>query len=439
MKFLSKASLPPDLRGSGQLWKKEKDFVTAWLDLSKMPPLAIHEGLIDPDLALRLAHEDTTRAALKNHSSPEALDHFVAAFCRQVPRDLSVHSRYYTWRSIAEQLGGPETARIFVAVMTDKASLQKSGRQVPFAGNLYLHGAAGVLAHIGDATCIPAVLLCIFRLYRMKERFLHGWVHNQLTAIIKRLALSPADLEDWCVPDAAEADEVPEFRKEQVLRLQKAMFTDRRWAIEMFDRRIVHQLVMAPLAAGLVWGYYDETGKLIQPFVIGPGSVGSGSEYPAAPAGASAGASVGIVHPVHLPAPEATRWRKRANHLNAPFEQWNVAAQVLSPEELKGDRIPRLPGIKLPAATLLCRLEALGWQRTKDRTMFQFHGRPFPELGVRAVIRYTGIPLTHGEEWPDQSVLECFFTADRQQISLSQVSPIAISVVLADLEALGGK
>ena len=71
--------------------------------------------------------------------------------------------------------------------------------------------------------------------------------------------------------------------------------------------------------------------------------------------------------------------------------------------------------------------------------MFQFHGRPFPELGVRAVIRYTGIPLTHGEEWPDQSVLECFFTADRQQISLSQVSPIAISAVLADLEALGRK
>jgi hypothetical protein len=425
MKFLDEASLPRELQGSGQFWQKEKKFASAWLDLTKVPPLPIREGLIGPDLALQLAHEKTTRAALKKHATPQALDHFVAGFCRQVPEDPSVHFRYNAWRSIAEELGGPETAAIFLPAMTDKAFLHEA--PPGFGGHPYVHAAAGVLAGTGDASCLPALILCRYRFRRMRNHFMEGWLNDQLVKIVKRLALPPAGLEDWCLPDAAEPDEIPEFRKDQAPRLRKAMLTDRRWTVAMFDRRIVRQPVMAPLAAGLVWGYYNQAGRLIQPFLIGPGF-----EYPPPPADAS----VGVVHPVHLPSAEAARWRERAKQLKAPFDQWSVPAQALSAQDLQGDRIPRLPAIKLPAATLLCRLEALGWQRPKDRRLFQFHGRPFPELGVCAVIRYTGIPLTYGSEWPDQSLLECFFVTARKQIPLSQVSPIAISAVLADLEAL---
>jgi hypothetical protein len=285
-----------------------------------------------------------------------------------------------------------------------------------------------VLAHIGDVTCLPAMILCLFRFYRLQHRFLHGWVNGQVAAIAKRLAISPADWEDWCVPDLAEPDELEVLSKEQSARLEKAMSTERRWSVAAFDRRIVHQAILGPLAAGLVWGYFDVDGRLLLPFLIHPDL-----SYPAAPPGAV----VGIVHPAHLTAENVAHWRQRTADLPTPFDQWKPEVLALSAQELAGDRILRLPTVGFPAATLLCRLEAMGWTRPKGKTLLKFHRRAFPEFGMGAIVEYSGIPLAYGGEWTEQRIEACFFAAHCERIPISKVSPIAISAVLADLEALG--
>jgi hypothetical protein len=428
MKFLEPSSLPPELQVSTNFWQKEQKHVHRWLDVAKLPPLRIRDGYIAAELAVALVHgPKEVLAALQKHSDTATLDHFIAEFCRQVPDDEAVHFTYNGWRWAAHELGGPETAAVMVNVVSAKFSLRKT----PYSSegqNGLVHAAAGVLAHIGDVSSLPAMILCLFRFYRLKHRFLHGWVREQTAALLKRLAVSVPDQEDWCVPDLAEPDEIEELSKEQSARLQKAMLTERRWSVVMFDRRVVHQSIVGPLAAGLVWGYFDSHGKLQHAFLIGPDL-----SYQTAPKDAT----VGIVHPAHLTSAEAAKWRERAAELPAPFDQWNLQVRALSAQELEGELIPRLPNVTLPAATLICRLEEMGWTRPKGGKMLKFHGRLFPEFGMGAIIQYSGIPLTHGGEWTDQKIEACFFAAHQKRIPLSKVSPIAISTVLSDLEALG--
>ncbi|HTS27725.1 MAG TPA: DUF4132 domain-containing protein [Bryobacteraceae bacterium] len=413
MTFLSLASLPPDLQNP-RIGATEKRATIPWLDPVKLPPIPIGDGWIDPDTALTLVHDQPPfRHALRKHSSPEALDRFAAEFCRQLPDSPLLYNRYMTWLLIGQDLGGPETAAVMAAAMTRH-------NVTP----MLRHGAAYVLAEIGDRTHLPAMTLCLFR---MEPGFYRNCVQEQFSALVKRLNLSPAALEDWTLPDEAEPAENAVLGAGQAARLERAMLTGHRWPAQIFDRRIARQPIMRPLAAGLVWGYFDDAGRILQAFLIGPAA-----DYPAPPADAT----VGIVHPSHLSTEGAACWKERSRDLRAPFAQWSAPAHLLSPEEASGDRITRLPAAAMPAARLLCRLEALGWHRPKARCRLEFHTRPFTELGVTAVIRYSGIPLSYGGEWSDQSIMSCYFEKRQDRLPLQKVSPIAISAVLSDLQAL---
>jgi hypothetical protein len=289
---------------------------------------------------------------------------------------------------------------------------------------MFVHGAADALAKIGDRASLPAIAVALMR---ADPSYFRPHLQTRLNEIALRAKLSPSELDDWSVPDDADAEESAALVSTQSARLDRAMRGGRRWTVTNFDLRIARQPVMAPLAAGLVWGYFDDADRLIEPFVIN-----SGAEYPPAPEGAT----VGIVHPAHLSPDDRQRWRERVQDRVPPFSQWDARAQSLSAEDMAGDRIAKLPAVQIPAAHLLTRLESLGWQRPRSRTKLEFHTRPFADLGLTAVIRYTGIPLAYGSEWTEQSIVDCHFEANGETIPLSRVSPIAISAVLSDLEAL---
>ncbi len=408
MKFLNEGSLPADLRGA-RMGSTLKATLT-WLDPSKLSPLPVDDGWIDVDTALTIVHEAPKfRAALKKHSQAGALDRFAAEICRQLPNSDNCG----VFRLIAEDLGGHETADVLAVVMNSKTA------------EMVRHWAVVALRKIGDKTHLPALALFRVRVKAQDARLFEQWTFNPY---MLRLKLTQGELEDWFLPDEGRPNEVAVFYTGQPARLERALVSGRRWTVDTFDRRIARQLVMAPLAAGLVWGYFDDAGLLRQPFVIDPET-----EYPAPPPGAT----VGIVHPAHLSAEELVWWRAQSKGLAAPFDQWSPPANVLSAEETASGQIPGLPGIKMPAARLLCRLEALGWQRPKTKTKLEFHTRAFDDLGLTAAIRYSGIPLTYGSEWGEQSIVECFFVRNRERLPLSRVSPIAISAVLGDLNALG--
>ncbi len=415
MTFLDASSLPADLRRV-RVGPTQLKATTDWLDVAKIPPLPVDDAFIDGQLALELSHDqEEIRQALKRHSQPQALDRFVAALCRQLPDAEAVHMRYAIWRFIAIDFGGPETADVLAELLIR-----------PGAAYLLRFGAIQALGVIGSRRHLPAIALVVMRIDQDARR---RPFDAQFAAAASRLKLSQADLEDWSLPDAATPAENQQLRAPQVERLQKAMLSGRRWTVETFEGRILRQPIMAPLAATLVWGYFDQSDRLLQAFLIGPDGA-----CPAPPPNASAG----IVHPAHVSPEEAARWRQETAGLQQPFPQWKSTAISLAPEDAAATSIPRLPDNSLPAAAFLCRLEALGWQRPKTRTRLDHHTRAFPDLGITAVIRYTGIPLQFGGEWTPQAITDCFFTAGKDPLPLSRVSPIAVSSVLGDLQSLAG-
>ena len=414
MNFLSPSSLPADLQGA-RYSPAQLQQTLPWLDISKLPPLPIGGSWIDAETALTLAHDvPKFRIALKKHSNPEALDRFAAAFSVQFLRVEKYSPAFAISISMVLDLGGHETASAVAAALTNQSIA------------LYLRNAAAdIVARVGNKTHLPALSLRLMRLQPGIERNLAQRSFAQFT---KRLALPDDELEDWSLADGVDPTEFSAVHAAQRARLERAMLTGRLWRQETFDCRIARHPVMAPLAAGLVWGCFDDAGRLLLPFVIA-----SNGDYPAPPSDAS----VGIVHPAHLAPEDLVHWKEESAKLKAPFPQFGPPARVLSHEETQADQITRLPATTMSAARLLIRLEALGWQRPKAATRLEFHTRAFDGLGVTAVIRYTGIPLVYPGEWGDQSIVSCHFENRQKQLPLLRVSPIAISAVLADLETLG--
>src|SRR5262249_44454940 len=119
----------------------------------------------------------------------------------------------------------------------------------------------------------------------------------------------------------------------------------------------------------------------------------------------------------------------------------------------RGQRVlTRFKPHKVPAPALVRILENLGWQRGQawDGGLFHLHAKPFPTLGVTAVVQYDGIPMGAIVDWDDQSIDEVYLT-DRAvksaleldwggqgsaKVAWGNVDPIVRSEVLADIAAV---
>jgi hypothetical protein len=136
---------------------------------------------------------------------------------------------------------------------------------------------------------------------------------------------------------------------------------------------------------------------------------------------------VSIAHPLFLDPREREAWAARIEGEGRvpPFDQWTGAGKRAELD---------LNGIGANPADLMLHLEARGWHRGRPGAdgVIRSHSKLFSDLSQRAVIEYSGIPTKYGGRWSFQTVTGCRFECEKSDVA----SPIAVSVVIDDLEGL---
>ncbi len=258
---------------------------------------------------------------------------------------------------------------------------------------------------------------------------------------------APAAVADWKVLKKA----LREAAKVQAFRLEQAMITGRRWTPDEFQTLLVRHPLMVNLVRRLLWGGYDDKGKLVRTFrVTEEGEYADADDRPCT---LDKVAAVGIVHPLHLSAADRARWGERfADYeIIAPVPQLGRPVYVLEGAESRGKEIKRFTDTKVPATSLWGTLERLGWVRgvPQDAGVVHEHTKPFPASGVTAVLGYEiGVPVGYVEGWEDQRLTAAYFVATSEgrawaggskAVPLGEVNPVVVSEVLADLTELASK
>jgi hypothetical protein len=143
--------------------------------------------------------------------------------------------------------------------------------------------------------------------------------------------------------------------------------------------------------------------------------------------------AVSITHPATIGEEEQGSWKARLAREGrvAPFDQWKGGGKPRSIE---------IAGITLQPSDLMLQLESRGWQRGRRDTggLIRGHTKHFPDLNLRAIVEYAGIPTAFGGRWTPQSIERVRFESETsgEELDRASVSPIALTAVAEDLEAL---
>jgi hypothetical protein len=142
---------------------------------------------------------------------------------------------------------------------------------------------------------------------------------------------------------------------------------------------------------------------------------------------------VSIAHPLMIDERLRGEWTARlaSEGRVPPFDQWKGAGEA-----------PRLDvnGLSANPADLMLHLEVRGWRRGRadSNGLIRWHAKMFPDLAVRAVVEYSGIPTIYGGRWGLQTITDCGFESEstEQRLDKEKVSPIVVGAVIADLAGL---
>jgi hypothetical protein len=242
-----------------------------------------------------------------------------------------------------------------------------------------------------------------------------------------------------------------EVLKVQAARLEQAMVSCRRWRPPEFEKLLVRHPLMINLVRRLLWGGYDESGKLLRCFRVTEESQYADSHDD--PCTLEGLATVGIVHPLHQSEEQRAEWGQLFGdyEIIAPFPQLGRRVHTLEAAEKRQKVITHFKGPKIPAMALVGILDKLGWVRGRpgDGGIVREHTKPFPGAGVTAVVVYDGVPMGYIEGWEDQHLEGAFFLAGldagqgwlttKDALPLGEVDPVAVSEVLGAMAVLASK
>jgi predicted DNA-binding WGR domain protein len=265
-------------------------------------------------------------------------------------------------------------------------------------------------------------------------------------------AKAEAAVADWKVLKKALREAV----KVQAFRLEQAMVVGRRWTPDEFQTLLVQHPLMVNLVRRLLWGGYDGKGKLARTFRVT--EEGEHADADDRPCTLDKLASVGVVHPLHLSVAGRARWGEvfADYEIIAPFPQLGRPLYGLEGDEAKGHEITRFADKKVPGVSVASYLEKSGWQRghVHDHGDFHEHVKHFPSANVTAVTQYEGDLWVSNIADPVKIVIksctfwEGLFVTDfdwyqrvkkNKPLKLSEVDPVVVSEVLADLTFLATK
>lgn len=149
---------------------------------------------------------------------------------------------------------------------------------------------------------------------------------------------------------------------QQVLRLELAMCSRRRWTAPVFRQFLVEHPVVRHLVRRLAWATYGEDGAPRALFrVAEDGSFADTSDDTFT---LEDGASIGIVHALEMkPADAAKMGQVLADYeILQPFPQLGRETFALADAERNGTKLVRVKGAKVPTGKVLG-LESRGWRR----------------------------------------------------------------------------
>lgn len=229
----------------------------------------------------------------------------------------------------------------------------------------------------------------------------------------------------------------------QLLRLELAMCSERRWDEDVFRPFLLEHPLLVHLVRRLVWGAYDpKSGALRTTFRVAEDS--SFADQTDGPLSLPEGSSIGIVHRLALDDRTAAAWGQVLSdyELIQPFEQ--LARSVIRPDEAeaKATALTRVKGIKVPTGKVLG-LDAHGWRRgpPQDGGVVCWYEKPIAGGLVVSMDLDPGIFTGMVSEAPEQTLGEVTLTKDGYEKSgatFGELGAIVFSELARDLDSLRG-
>ncbi|RSN63894.1 DUF4132 domain-containing protein [Actinomadura sp. WAC 06369] len=228
---------------------------------------------------------------------------------------------------------------------------------------------------------------------------------------------------------------------DQIVRLEAAMATGRRWTAEEFRTFVAGHPLMRHLAARLVWTADADAFRVAED---GTFATVRDDVYTL-----PADASVGVAHPLHLDVPAWSEVFADYGILQ-PFPQLGRPVAVPDERERAARRLVRFEGRTVPFGAVL-RLARHGWERTSPQESGIEPGifRPVGEKAYLAVELDPGIAAGEPGYYPEQRIrrvqvvtgLDAWWWAgdgveDPAAPLLGDLDPVIVSEVLVDLATL---
>jgi hypothetical protein len=248
-----------------------------------------------------------------------------------------------------------------------------------------------------------------------------------------------AALRDWKLLKK----QVREVARVQAQRLEQAMIAGRRWPVADFETFLVRHPLLTNLARLLLWGGFDEQGKLVRAFrVTEEGGYADVEDRPCTLEGLAA---VGLAHPLHLGERERSAWGQVFGdyEIIPPFPQLGRRVHLLELGEKQGYELTRFGEAQVQAVAVLGILKKHGWRdsRWEPGLGLQGHYKRFPGPDVTAVVR---LQSASGDSYRVESA--CFLeglveegSAPGAKVRLGEVDPVVVSEVLGTLNVLASK
>ncbi|WP_313916420.1 DUF4132 domain-containing protein [Tahibacter sp.] len=239
---------------------------------------------------------------------------------------------------------------------------------------------------------------------------------------------------------------------QQVLRLEIAMCTRRRWDQAVFERFLAGHPLLRHLVQRLVWGIYEmdagadrQGGRLLQCFRVAED--GSYSDADDAPLSLPQGENIrlGLPHALELPAQAAAAFGQlfADYELMQPFPQLGRESFALSDEERAMLNLERWKGKVVPTGRVLG-LANKGWRRgaAQDGGGIWYFTKPLAgDLAIELSFE-PGIIVGLVDEYPQQTLLQLQVGrpsewGDMQDTKpFATLDPIAASELIRDMQAL---
>jgi hypothetical protein len=248
-----------------------------------------------------------------------------------------------------------------------------------------------------------------------------------------------------------------EVVKGQLIRIENLMVRQFRWPVGRWRELYLRHPVLFPFAVRMIWGVYDEHGKLIHPFRCLEDRTLTDEkdetlELPKK-------GQIGLVHPLELSAEARRAW---ATHLadyeiESPILQMERAVTFPQPDEKQLKLSSKYKGTDLNGMTFKGRAERLGWQRGSviDGGGISSYRKCYPGAGAEALLEVDGMYIGMGMEETIKLGRLSFIKAgsvtfgsytyddpsdekDSRLIQFGEVPPIVFSETLGDLKKIAG-